>query len=217
MTIHHEGKTIIIRLFIILVILNVISGLLHIIALFSLLLPSLAVLIFVISFFRNPKRDINPADYENLLISPADGRIIKIENTVEDEYFKKEMLKISIFMSATNVHLNRVSLSGTVAYQKYHPGKKMLAFHPKSSDLNERNTVVIEDKKGNQYLFRQIAGTVARRIVYYLKQGDVVTMGQELGFIKFGSRVDIFLPVGTELLIKKNQAVKANITLIAKI
>ena len=120
-------------------------------------------------------------------------------------------------MSATNVHLNRVPLSGTVIYQKYHPGKNMLAFHPKSSDLNERNTVVIEDKKGNRYLFRQIAGTIARRIRCYVKQGDVVTMGQELGFIKFGSRVDILLPVGTELVVKKNQAVKANRSVIAKI
>lgn len=217
MKIHHEGKTIIIRLLVILIILNVISGFLHIIALLSFLLPSLALMIFVISFFRNPNRDINPTEYENLIISPADGRVIKIENSVEDEYFKKEMLKISIFMSATNVHMNRIPLSGTVIYQKYHPGKNMLAFHPKSSDLNERNTVVIEDKKGNQYLFRQIAGTIARRIRCYVKQGDVVTMGQELGFIKFGSRVDIFLPVGTELVVKKNQAVKANRSVIAKI
>jgi len=207
----------IVRLLVILIILNVISGFLHIIALLTLLFPSLALLIFVISFFRNPNRDINPTEYENLIISPADGRVIKIENTVEDEYFKKEMLKISIFMSATNVHLNRVPLSGTVIYQKYHPGKNMLAFHPKSSDLNERNTVVIEDKKGNRYLFRQIAGTIARRIRCYVKQGDVVTMGQELGFIKFGSRVDILLPVGTELVVKKNQAVKANRSVIAKI
>ena len=217
MKIHHEGKTTIIRLLVFLIILNVISGFLHIIALLSLLLPSVALMIFVISFFRNPDRDIDPAKYENLLISPADGRVIKIENTFEDEYFKKEMLKISIFMSATNVHLNRVSVSGKIVYQKYQPGKNMVAFHPKSSHLNERNTVVIEDKNGKQFLFRQIAGTVARRIRCYVKKGDVVTIGQELGFIKFGSRVDIFLPVGTELVVKKNQPVKANQSLIAKI
>lgn len=217
MTIHHEGKTIIIRLLIILVVLNVVSGFLHYIALMSLLLPSLALMIFVISFFRNPDRDIDPANFENVIISPADGRVIKIEKTIEDEYFKKEMLKISIFMSATNVHLNRVAVSGTVAYQKYHPGKNMVAFHPKSSDLNERNTVVIEAKNGKQYLFRQIAGTVARRIRFYVKKGDAVTIGQELGFIKFGSRVDIFLPVDTEIAVKKNQAVKANRSIIAKI
>jgi phosphatidylserine decarboxylase len=217
MTIHHEGKTIIVRLLVILIILNVISGFLHIIALFSLLLPSLALMIFVISFFRNPDREIDPSKYDNLLISPADGRVIKIENTLEDEYFKTEMLKISIFMSATNVHLNRVAVSGKIVYQKYHPGKNMVAFHPKSSHLNERNTVVIEDKNGKQILLRQIAGTFARRIRCYVKKGDIVTIGQELGFIKFGSRVDIFLPVGTELVVKKNQAVKANQTLIAKI
>lgn len=217
MKIHHEGKTIIIRLFVILLLLNIVSAYWNIFALMSLLLPSLALMIFVISFFRNPNRDVNPDENENILLSPADGRVIKIEKSIEDEYFKKEMLKISIFMSATNVHLNRVAVSGTVVYQKYHPGKNMVAFHPKSSDLNERNTVVIEDKNGNQYLFRQIAGTVARRIRCYVKQGDVVTIGQELGFIKFGSRVDIFLPVETEIVIKKNKAVKANRSIIAKI
>jgi phosphatidylserine decarboxylase len=214
MKFHHEGNTILFRLFAILVILNIISAYLHIIAFISLVVPSLALLAFVVMFFRSPKRDVNPADYEGYLLSPADGRVIKIENTMEKEYFKKEMLKISIFMSVTNVHLNRIPVSGKIVY---HPGKKMVAFHPKSSHLNERNTVVIEDKNGEQFLLRQIAGTIARRIRYYVKEGDVVTMGQELGFIKFGSRVDIFLPVGTELLIKKNQAVKANITLIAKI
>ena len=216
MKIHHEGNSTIILLVVVLIILNVVSGFLHIIALFSLLVPSLVLLIFVISFFRNPNRDINPAEYENIIISPADGRVIKIENTFEKEYFKKEMLKLSIFMSATNVHLNRIPVSGKVIYQKYHPGKNMVAFHPKSSHLNERNTVVIEDKKGKQYLFRQIAGTVARRIRYYVKQGDDVIIGQELGFIKFGSRVDIFLPLGTELVVKKNQAVKANKSIIAR-
>jgi len=216
MKIHHEGNSTIILLVVVLIILNVVSGFLHIIALVSLLVPSLVLLIFVISFFRNPNRDINPAEYENIIISPADGRVIKIENTFEKEYFKKEMLKLSIFMSATNVHLNRIPVSGKVIYQKYHPGKNMVAFHPKSSHLNERNTVVIEDKKGKQYLFRQIAGTVARRIRYYVKQGDDVIIGQELGFIKFGSRVDIFLPLGTELVVKKNQAVKANKSIIAR-
>ena len=217
MKIHHEGNTIITWVFILLVILNFVFWLIHPIALFSLLLPSLAFLIFVISFFRSPNRDIDPKEYENVMLSPADGRIIKIENTVEKEYFKKEMLKVSIFMSATNVHLNRVPLTGTVVYQKYHPGKKMVAFHPKSSHLNERNTVVIEDKNGKQYLFRQIAGTVARRIRYYVKEGDKVSVGQEMGFIKFGSRVDIFLPLDTELEIKKNQAVKGNRSVIAKL
>jgi phosphatidylserine decarboxylase len=181
------------------------------------MLLSLALLIFIISFFRHPKREIEPAEFENLLLSPADGRVIKIEQTVEKEYFKKEMIKLSIFMSATNVHLNRIPISGKVVYQKYHPGKKMVAFHPKSSHLNERNTVVIEHKNGKKYLFRQIAGSVARRIKYYVKEGDVVTIGHELGFIKFGSRVDMFLPIETEVVVKKNQAVKANISVIAKI
>jgi phosphatidylserine decarboxylase len=217
MKFHHEGNTILFRLFAILVILNIISAYLHIIAFISLVVPSLALLAFVVMFFRSPKRDVNPADYEGYLLSPADGRVIKIENTMEKEYFKKEMLKISIFMSVTNVHLNRIPVSGKIVYQKYHPGKKMVAFHPKSSHLNERNTVVIEDKNGEQFLLRQIAGTIARRIRYYVKEGDVVTMGQELGFIKFGSRVDIFLPVGTELVVKKNQNVKGNISIIAKI
>jgi len=217
MKLHHEGNTIILRLLIVLIILNIICAYLHIIAFISMLVPSLALLVFVLMFFRSPKRDVNPADYEGYLISPADGRVIRIENIMEKEYFKKEMLMVSIFMSVTNVHLNRIPVSGKVVYQKYHPGKNMVAFHPKSSHLNERNTVVIEDKNGKQYLIRQIAGTIARRIRYYVKEGDVVTMGQELGFIKFGSRVDIFLPVGTELVAKKNQAVKGNKSLIAKI
>lgn len=217
MKLHHEGNTIILRLLGALILLNIISASLHIIAFISMIVPSLALMIFVLMFFRSPKRDVNPADYEGYLISPADGRVIKIENTMEKEYFKKEMLKISIFMSVTNVHLNRIPISGKVVYQKYHPGKNMVAFHPKASNFNERNTVVIEDKNGNQILLRQIAGTIARRIRYYVKKGDDVTMGQELGFIKFGSRVDIFLPLGTELEVKKNQTVKANRSLIAKI
>ena len=217
MKFHHEGNTILFRLFVVLVILNIISAYLHIIAFISLVVPSLALLAFVVMFFRSPKRKVKPDDYDGYMLSPADGRVIKIENTMEKEYFKKEMLKISIFMSVTNVHLNRIPVSGTIVYQKYHPGKKMVAFHPKSSHLNERNTVVVEDKNGKQFLLRQIAGTIARRIRYYVKEGDSVIIGQELGFIKFGSRVDIFLPVDTELVVKKNQNVKANISLIAKI
>jgi phosphatidylserine decarboxylase len=169
---------------------------------------------FVLQFFRNPKRPL-PTDDPGLIYSPADGKVVVIETTTESEYFHDQRLQVSVFMSTWNVHANRIPLSGKVAYQKHHPGKYLVAWHPKSSEENERNTVVIEGTQQN-LLFRQIAGAVARRIRSYIKEGEEVRQGGEMGFIKFGSRVDLFLPIHTEILVKPGQQVKAGVTVIGR-
>ncbi len=171
--------------------------------------------IFILFFFRLPARNLEP-DPE-LIYAPADGKVVVIEETVEKEYFKDTRLQISIFMSPFNMHSNRYPVSGHIKYVNYHSGNYMVAWHPKSSELNERSTIVIETEKGTEILVRQIAGAVARRIVTYAKEGQTVTQGDELGFIKFGSRVDIFLPLGTEVEVPILQQVKANKSIIAKI
>jgi phosphatidylserine decarboxylase len=160
-------------------------------------------------------RNINITD--DAVVSPADGKIVVIEKVVEDEFFNDERIQVSIFMSPLNVHLNRVPFDGTVDYYKYHPGKYLVAFHPKSSKLNERNSCVIRDKKGRQVLMRQIAGAVARRIRFYLHEGQQVRQGEELGFIKFGSRMDLFLPLNTEIAVEMGQPVKAGMDVIARL
>ena len=152
-----------------------------------------------------------------LIYAPADGKVVVIEETLENEYFKDMRLQISIFMSPFNMHSNIYPVSGRIKYVSYHPGQNMVAWHPKSSELNERSTIVIETKDGTEILIRQIAGAVARRIVTYAKENQDVMQGDELGFIKFGSRVDVFLPVGTEVEIPILQQVKANKSIIAKI
>lgn len=170
----------------------------------------------VIMFFRNPKRLI--AYDEEAVIAPADGKIVAIEEVYEGEYFKDKRIQVSVFMSPANVHVNRTPIGGTVKYVKYHPGKYLVAWHPKSSEKNERNSVVIENEgEGFSVLIRQIAGALARRIVNYLDEGDEVTQGMELGFIKFGSRVDLFLPAGTKINVAINQKVKGGETVIAEI
>lgn len=173
------------------------------------------VMIVVLQFFRNPGRTwtIN----ENALICPADGKVVVIEETEESEYFKDKRIQVSIFMSPINVHINRYPLSGIVKYAKYHAGKYLVAWHPKSSTENERTTVVVEHKNGKQVLFRQIAGALARRIVMYSKEGDVAAQTAEFGFIKFGSRVDIFLPLGTKVNVKINDVVKGGVTQLAEV
>lgn len=164
-------------------------------------------------FFRLPHREYVTGD--NHIIAPADGRVVVIEETHEKEYFNDKRVQVSIFMSPANVHVNRTPISGVVKYQKYHPGKYLVAWHPKSSEKNERNTVVIEhDDTGMEILIRQIAGKLARKIKWYLNEGDEVEQNQELGFIKFGSRVDLFLPVGTKIDVHLNQKVKGGITII---
>jgi phosphatidylserine decarboxylase len=171
--------------------------------------------IFLLFFFRWPNRHIEPD--HGLVYAPADGKVVVIEETLEKEYFGDMRLQVSIFMSPFNVHCNRYPVSGKVKYVKYHPGKYMVAWHPKSSELNERSSIVIETGDGIEILVRQIAGAVARRIVTYSKKEQKVTQGEELGFIKFGSRVDIFLPVGTEVEVPILQQVRANKSIIAKI
>ena len=181
----------------------------------SVQVGSLVILILVIQFFRNPKRVTTLS--ENHVISPVDGKVVLIEEIFEKEFFKDKRLKVSIFMSPLNVHVTRYAIGGSIAYSKYHPGKYLVAWHPKSSELNERTTVVVENETLGQILYRQIAGTLARRIVNYAKVGDKVIQGSDAGFIKFGSRVDVFLPIGTKINVQKDQIVKGGVDCIAEI
>lgn len=176
---------------------------------------SIGLLIIVLQFFRNPK--ITPTLGENLVISPADGKVVVIEQVEETEYFKEKRLQISVFMSPFNVHVNRNPVGGLVKYFKYHKGLYLVAWHPKSSTENERTTTVIETKSGVQVLFRQIAGALAKRIVWYVKEGQHVAQADEMGFIKFGSRVDIFVPIGTKINVELNQVVKGGRTVLAEL
>lgn len=171
------------------------------------------VLVLVLQFFRNPVRKtiINPEH----IIAPADGKVVIVDEVEEPEYFRGKRLQISVFMSPLNVHVNRSPVSGQVRYYRYHPGDYLVAWHPKSSTHNERTTVVVETQQGHMVLFRQIAGAVARRIVCYVKEGDRVTQGAEYGFIKFGSRVDIFLPPGSEARVKPGDIVWGGETVLA--
>ncbi|MGL4596225.1 MAG: phosphatidylserine decarboxylase family protein [Bacteroidia bacterium] len=176
------------------------------------LILTLGLLYIILQFFRNPKR--NTVVDINTIIAPADGKVVVIEEVEEPEYFKGKRLQISIFMSPFNVHVNRYPIAGTVNYVKYHAGLYLVAWHPKSSTDNERSTVVVGNEKG-EVLFRQIAGALARRIVYYAKEGDKAEQGKEFGFIKFGSRVDVFLPVGTKVNVQLEQVVRGGETVIA--
>ena len=180
-----------------------------------IVLPFVVLFVLILWFFRIPSRMCKPDD--SAVYAPADGKIVVIEKTTEDEYFHDERMQISIFMSATNVHQNVYPVSGTVAYMKYHKGDYLVAWHPKSSVLNERSTVVIKKDNGTEILVRQIAGAMARRICTYPKTGDQVEQGAELGFIKFGSRVDIFLPTDAIIEGKLNQKVRNKMTVIARL
>ena len=173
---------------------------------------TLFLLLFLISFFRIPNRRLTIND--NVIVAPADGKVVVIEETVDPEYFKDKRLQVSIFMSPANVHLNRNPISGTVVYNQYHKGKYLVAWHPKSSTDNERHSVVLR-KGDTEILVKQIAGALAKRIVNYLQVGQKVNQTQEFGFIKFGSRVDLLLPLGTKINVELNQAVKGGVTIIA--
>ncbi len=174
---------------------------------------SLIILVAFASFFRIPYRNFFTGS--NQIVAPADGRVVVIEEVHEGEYFNDKRIQVSIFMSPANVHVNRTPISGVVKYQKYHPGKYLVAWHPKSSEKNERNTIVLEhDESDAEILIRQIAGKLARKIKWYLSEGDEVEQNAELGFIKFGSRVDLFLPVGTKIEVDLKQKVKGGITVI---
>jgi phosphatidylserine decarboxylase len=173
---------------------------------------TLFLLLFIISFFRIPNRTLTINDGQ--VIAPADGKVVVIEETTDEEYFKDRRLQVSIFMSPANVHVNRNPVSGSVVYSQYHKGKYLVAWNPKSSTENERHSVVIS-KNGTEILVKQIAGALAKRIVNYLQKGQAVQQCQEMGFIKFGSRVDLLLPVGTKLNVELNQVVKGGVTVVA--
>lgn len=169
--------------------------------------------LIIVNFFRNPNRKIIEID-DQKIIAPADGKVVVIEKTFEPEYFKDERIQVSIFMNPLNVHVNRYPISGVVSYSQYHKGKYLVAWHPKASTENERTTVVIKRKDGTEILMRQIAGALAKRICCYSKAGDTVTQGDDMGFIKFGSRVDLYLPLGTNISVSLEQKVEGNIDVI---
>ena len=180
----------------------------------ALIIFSLVLLIIVLQFFRNPTRVADNSD--NHILAPVDGKVVVIEEVYEGEYFKEKRLMVSIFMSPINVHVTRYCMNGTVKYSKYHPGKFLVAWHPKASEENERTTVVIENRVFGEVLYRQIAGALAKRIVNYAQEGMHVTQGTDAGFIKFGSRVDLYLPLGTEVNVKLGEKAIGNKTVICK-
>ena len=174
---------------------------------------TLLFLVLILQFFRNPTRTVSIND--NHIIAPVDGKVVVIEEVYEAEYFKDKRIQVSIFMSPINVHVTRYAVNGKVKYSKYHPGKYLVAWHPKASTENERTTVVIENKVFGEILYRQIAGALARRIVNYAEEGMQVIQGEDAGFIKFGSRVDLFLPLGTKVNVTLNQKAVGGKTIIA--
>lgn len=182
---------------------------------FSILAVSILFFLLIIQFFRNPKRPTQLNDAS--VVSPVDGKVVVIEEVFEKEYFKDKRLQVSIFMSPINVHVTRHPIGGLVKFSKYHPGKFLVAWHPKSSEENERTTVVVENKRAGEVLYRQIAGALAKRIVNYAVEGQEVVQGSDSGFIKFGSRVDVFLPIGTKINVKLNDKVKGGVSVIANI
>jgi len=179
---------------------------------FALQIVSLSLLIIVLQFFRNPKRT-TPINTEHI-IAPVDGKVVVIEEVFEKEYFKDQRLMVSIFMSPINVHVTRYAMSGKVLFSKYHPGKYLVAWHPKASEENERSTIVLENKTFGGILYRQIAGALARRIVNYAQDGQEVVQGTDAGFIKFGSRVDLYLPIGTKINVELDQMVKGGVDVV---
>tara|TARA_X000001036_G_scaffold421590_1_gene443608 strand:- start:507 stop:1157 length:651 start_codon:yes stop_codon:yes gene_type:complete len=213
---HKEGHLIILYTFLLIALITVLVDffienqiLKYILQIFCLL-----TLILILQFFRNPKRkfNLNPEK----VLSPVDGKIVAIEEVFENEYFNDKRLQVSIFMSPINVHVTRYPIGGEVLYSKYHPGKYLVAWHPKSSEKNERTTIVINNKNIGKILYRQIAGLLARRIVNYAKVEENVIQGNDAGFIKFGSRVDLFLPLNAKINVKINQNVKGGIDFITK-
>lgn len=218
MTIHREGHTI---LFILLIVLFGLNWLVFSYFPQSPLVQNSAILVSVIffllilQFFRNPIFDITSNSKH--VLAPADGKVVVIEETEETEYFKARRKQISIFMSPVNVHVNRSPVSGVISFFKYHPGKYLVAWHPKSSTENERTTVAVKMQDGEEVVFRQIAGALARRIKWYIKEGQQIDQGQEFGFIKFGSRVDIFLPLDAKITVKVGDITRGGRTIIAEL
>ncbi len=213
---HKEGHVIIILSFIIVAIINLFTNIFIVNPLISKIIGifTITILILILQFFRNPKRVTQIND--SLIISPVDGKVVIVEKVYEKEYFKKNRIQISVFMSPINVHVTRYPISGIIKFSKYHPGKYLVAWHPKSSTLNERTTIVVENKTFGEILYRQIAGAVAKRIVNYAKIGENAIQGNDAGFIKFGSRVDVFLPIDSNIVVKVGDKVKGGIDIIGK-
>lgn len=218
MTIHREGRVLLFWLMIILAALNYLlyyylpeERLLINVS----LLGSVVIYLVILQFFRNPIFPI--PNEEGVVFAPADGKVVVIEEAFEDEYLKEKRKQVSIFMSPINVHVNRAPVKGTVEYFQYHPGKYLVAWHPKSSTENERTSMVLTDTKGNKIMIRQIAGALARRIKWYVKAGSQLEQGAEFGFIKFGSRVDMYLPLDAEILCSMDQVTKGARTPIARL
>ncbi|MBK1438405.1 phosphatidylserine decarboxylase family protein [Parapedobacter sp. ISTM3] len=217
MTIHKEGYT---SIAIVVLVVFVANALVHYFisdntfVVWTVYVLSFLLLITILQFFRSPKRRIKTD--ENLILCPADGKVVVIEETEESEYFCDRRLQVSIFMSPINVHINRNPVSGIVSFFRYHPGKYLVAWHPKSSTLNERTSIAVRTNSGREVLFRQIAGAMARRIVWYVQEGAEVKQGEEFGFIKFGSRVDVFLPLGTQVDVKIGDSVSGGLTVLGR-
>ncbi|GAB3899731.1 phosphatidylserine decarboxylase family protein [Spirosoma agri] len=219
MRLHREGYTIMITTGLVLLALDLLAYFFlfsdNTTAIVLLVIASLILFGLIVQFFRVPTRELT--FHESQVIAPADGTVVVIEETSEDEYFKSNRRQISIFMSPLNVHVNRNPVTGIVRYFKYYPGKYLVAWHPKSSTENERTTVVIELANGVEVLFRQIAGAVARRIIWYVREGQPVHQGEEMGFIKFGSRVDVFVPLDADVKVKIGDRMKGGVTVLAEL
>jgi phosphatidylserine decarboxylase len=218
MTIHREGHIVLFVLLLVLFALNAAVFYFfpyNTLAQNSLILSSIIFYLLILQFFRNPIFSITQNTKH--VLAPADGKVVVIEEAEEPEYFKGKRLQVSIFMSPVNVHVNRMPVGGKISFFKYHPGKYLVAWHPKSSTENERTTIAVKMNNGVEILFRQIAGALARRIRWYVKEGDALEQGQEFGFIKFGSRVDVFLPINTKVLVKIGDITKGGRTVIAEL
>jgi phosphatidylserine decarboxylase len=212
---HKEGHKIIVFTFMITVALSLLVN--HFITLewlrISLLLALIFLLVAILQFFRNPKRSFTPN--EDHILSPVDGKVVVIEEVFEKEYFKEKRLQISVFMSPLNVHVTRFPVGGSIVFSKYHSGKYLVAWHPKSSEENERTTVVVNTSSFGDILYRQIAGAMAKRIINYAEEGENAVQSNESGFIKFGSRVDVFLPLDSKVEVSLNEKVKGGISVLA--
>ena len=213
---HKEGYTIIITSFFTITSIFVGIDFLNLNVVMTKVLRTvlIIILLLILQLFRNPRRHTLKNDTK--IISPADGKIVIIKKVTEREYFKKKCLQISIFMSPINVHVTRYPIGGKIVYSKYHPGKYLFAWHPKSSEKNERTTIVVENKKIGKILYRQIAGALARRIVNYAKTNETAIQGEDAGFIKFGSRIDLFLPINCKINVNLNEKVRGGESIIAE-
>ena len=210
---HKEGLNIIFSTFVIVSVLIIFIDYFEVKNALAIKIFLILILALVLQFFRNPKITVNKN--ENHILSAVDGKVVIIKEVFEPEFFKEKKIQVSVFMSPINVHVTRYPISGDIIFSKYHPGAYLVAWHPKSSSKNERTTIVLQNKLFGEVLYRQIAGALARRIVNYAKVGDSAEQGKDAGFIKFGSRVDLFLPIGTKVNVKLNQKVKGGITVIA--